>query len=236
MRRSSGFSLVELLVALGLLAALLALALRYFTSTAELARETQARSELQDRVRMVMQVVTADLQMAGATHWVSGGSFALYILPAGSVLVGTDGGVKDTLSLYYVTSLREQSQACRRVDYSFQGDTLYRSDVNATPSSGSDCTQPSPSFQPLAEGILALDIRYLCSDGAEVDTPADCGSEAYPRSALVEAVGYSLTPMRAAGPATLTTVSGQEVTCPQGRACYALRQEVLMPNLKPLPE
>ena len=31
------------------------------------------------------------------------------------------------------------------------------------------------------------------------------------------------------------TVTGKTLACPQGRACYALTQEVLMPNLKPLP-
>lgn len=234
MRRSSGFSLVELLVALGLLAALLALALRYFTSTAELARETQARSELQDRVRMVMQVVSGDLQMAGARYWNNGTQNRAFVLPVGKVLEGTDNGAKDTLSLYYVTSLRAQDQACRRIAYDFANDTLRRSDVNATPASGNDCTEPQASFQPLADGILALDLRYLCSDGTQKDTP-DCGASAYPRSTLVGVVAYSLTPVRSPGPSTLTTVSGQSVSCPRGRSCYTLRQEVLMPNLKPLP-
>ncbi|WP_279165308.1 PilW family protein [Thermus scotoductus] len=229
-----GLTLVEVLVAMGLLVVLLGVAVRYFASTAELSRETQAKSELQDRVRMVMQVVSGDLQMAGARYWNSGTQNRAFVLPAGKVLTGTNGGAKDTLGLYYVTSLRAQGQACRRVAYGFQGDTLRRSDVNATPTSGSDCTEPPTAFQPLADGILALDIRYLCSDGTQKDTP-DCGTGAYPRSTLVEVVGYSLTPVRSPGPATLTTVSGEQVSCPQGRACYALRQEVLMPNLKPLP-
>ncbi|WP_038056248.1 PilW family protein [Thermus amyloliquefaciens] len=233
--KRTGFTLVEALVALALLVTVLGVAVRYFTSNAALARETQARSELQDRVRMVMQVVSGDLQMAGARYWNSGTANRAFVLPAGQVLRGTDGGAKDSVSLYYVTSLRAPTQACRRVDYRFQGDTLERSDVNATPTSGDECTQPEASFQPLAEGILALDIRYLCSHGETRDTP-DCGPDAYPRSALVEVVGYSLTPMRAAGPATLTTLSGETLTCPANRGCYALRQEVLMPNLKPLPQ
>lgn len=47
--------------------------------------------------------------------------------------------------------------------------------------------------------------------------------------------GYSLTSVTNPGPASLTTVTGKTLACPQGRACYALTQEVLMPNLKPLP-
>ncbi|GGM91118.1 hypothetical protein GCM10007092_00020 [Thermus composti] len=230
-----GFTLLEILVAMAILITVLAVTTRYFISTAELGRESQAKSELQDRVRMVMQVVAGDLQMAGARYWNRGSQNRAFALPLGQVLQGTDGGAKDTLSLYYVTSLRSLEEACRRVDYDFQGDTLRRSDVNATPTSGSDCTLPTPSFQPLADGLLALDIVYRCSDGTERNDPG-CGTGAYPRSAIVEVVAYSLKPVRGAGPASLTTVSGQTVTCPPGRACYALRQEVLLPNLKPLPE
>jgi len=29
-------------------------------------------------------------------------------------------------------------------------------------------------------------------------------------------------------------VTGQTLTCPTGRLCYAMTQEVLLPNLKPL--
>ncbi|WP_243029311.1 prepilin-type N-terminal cleavage/methylation domain-containing protein [Thermus altitudinis] len=233
--RQKGFTLVEALVALAILVVLLGLAVRYFTNNAELARETQARSELQDRVRMVMQVVSGDLQMAGASYWNRNAQNIGFTLPSGHILEGTDGGHKDSLKISYVTSLRDLSQACRRVEYAFQDDTLLRSDVNATPSNGRDCQTPAPSFQPLADGILALDIRYLCSNGLSNDTP-DCGPDAYPRSAVVEVVGYSLSPMKSAGPQSITTVSGETVTCLAGRGCYALRQEVLLPNLKPLPE
>lgn len=233
--RGRGFTLIEVLVALFLLVVILAVAVRYFTQSAELARETQARSELQDRVRMVMQVVSGDLQMAGARYWNRETQNLGFALPLGLILTGEDHGPKDTLTLYYVTSLREPGSACRRVDYDFQGDTLRRSDVNATQSGSSECQTPNPSFQPLAEGILALDIVYRCSDGQERNDP-NCNTQAYPRSAVVEVVGYSLSPMRAQGPRTLTTVSGQEVPCPPERGCYALRQEVLLPNLKPLPQ
>ncbi len=227
-----GFTLVEVLVAMAILVVLLALGVRYFAGTGELARNTQARNELQDRVRMVMQLVTADLQMAGARYWSSGSQNRAFSLPP--PLLGSDGGAKDTLTLYYVTSLRDQASACRRVDYGFNGDTLRRSDVNSTPAAGSDCTTPSPNFQPLAEGILALDIQYQCSNGTTQDRP-DCGLDAYPRSAKVTVAGYSLSPVTHPGPASLLTVTRQALPCPSGRACYALTQEVLMPNLKPLP-
>ncbi len=147
-----GFTLVEVLVAMAILVVVLAVGVRYFASTSELARNTQARNELQDRVRMAMQVVTADLQMAGARYWNSGSQNRAFSLPL-PPLSGTDGGPKDTLTLYYVTSLRDPASACRRVDYSFDGDTLRRSDVNATPTSGSDCTTPSPVLSPWPKGF-----------------------------------------------------------------------------------
>jgi prepilin-type N-terminal cleavage/methylation domain-containing protein len=225
-----GFTLVELLIAAAILVTVLAVPLRYFVATAEAGRLTQAKGELQDRVRMVMQVVSGDLQLAGAKYWTQGSTSVGFTLV--NALQGTDGGVKDTLTVRYVTSLRARDSACRQVDYTFQGDTLRRSDISITPSSGTECQLGDPSPQPLAEGILALDIQYLCSDGTTGNTP-DCGPDAYPRSAKLTVAGYSLTPVNGGG-GTLTTVTGQTLACPTGRLCYAMTQEVLLPNLKPL--
>jgi prepilin-type N-terminal cleavage/methylation domain-containing protein len=225
-----GFTLVELLIAAAILVTVLAVALRYFVATAEAGRLTQAKGELQDRVRMVMQVVSGDLQLAGAKYWTQGSTSVGFTLV--NALQGTDGGVKDTLTVRYVTSLRARDSACRQVDYTFQGDTLRRSDISITPSSGTECQLGDPSPQPLAEGILALDIQYLCSDGTTGNTP-DCGPDAYPRSAKLTVAGYSLTPVNGGG-GTLTTVTDQTLACPAGRLCYAMTQEVLLPNLKPL--
>lgn len=228
--RGKGFTLIELLLAMAILILVLIMALLYFRATARSGALAQAKGELQDRVRYVMQVVTGDLQMSGARYWTQGGISLGFTLVG--TLLGQDGGAKDTLTVRYVTSLREQASACRRVDYGFNGDTLLRSDVNITPPSGTDCLEGSPSFAPLAEGILALDIQYLCSDGRALNTP-DCGVGAYPRSAQVTVAAYSLTPV-GASPMTLTTVTGQSLACPAGRLCYAMTQEVLMPNLKPV--
>jgi prepilin-type N-terminal cleavage/methylation domain-containing protein len=225
-----GFTLVELLIAAAILVTVLAVALRYFVATAEAGRLTQAKGELQDRVRMVMQVVSGDLQLAGAKYWTQGSTSVGFTLV--NALQGTDGGAKDTLTVRYVTSLRARDSACRQVDYTFQGDTLRRSDISITPSSGTECQLGDPSPQPLAEGILALDIQYLCSDGTTGNTP-DCGPDAYPRSAKLTVAGYSLTPVNGGG-GTLTTVTDQTLACPAGRLCYAMTQEVLLPNLKPL--
>ncbi len=229
--KEKGFTLLELLVAMALLLSVLGVAFTYFQATLDSTRRTQAKSELQDRVRMVMQVVAGDLQMSGARYWTQGTTSLGFTLVG--ALSGTDRGAKDTLTVRYVTSLRDKSSACRRVDYGFDRDTLLRSDVNITPPSGTDCLESTPSPQPLAEGILALDLQYLCSNGVAQNTP-DCGSSAYPRSARVSVAGYSLDQVRGVPSQSLTTVTGQTLTCPAGRICYALTQEVLMPNLKPV--
>lgn len=228
--REKGFSLIELLLAMAILILVLSVALLYFRATSRSTALAQAKGELQDRVRYVMQVVTGDLGMSGARYWTKGETSLGFTLVG--AIGGQDGGAKDTLTVRYVTSLREMASACRRVDYGFNGDTLMRSDVNITPSSGTDCLEGSPSFAPFAEGILALDIQYLCSDGRALNTP-DCGVEAYPRSARVTVAAYGLTPV-GAPPMTLETVTGLRLACPAERLCYAMTQEVLMPNLKPV--
>ncbi|MGQ9692359.1 MAG: PilW family protein [Thermaceae bacterium] len=222
--RREGVALLELLIALAILGVVLGVAFRYFQATLETGRLTQAKSELQDRVRMTMQVVTGDLQMAGAR-----GTQSVAFTLVGA-LEGEDGGVKDRFTARYVTGLRSLEAACRRVDYDFQGDTLRRSDVNIT--QGKECQEGTPSFQPLAEGILALDIQYLCSDGSARNTP-DCGPDAYPRSARITVAGYSLDRVQG-NPGPITTASGETLSCPEGRICYGMTQEVLMPNLKPV--
>ncbi len=226
-----GLTLVELLLALALLGVVLLVSLRYFIISGETARLTQARNELQDRIRVGMQLVTGDLQLAGARYWTQGTGALGFTL--GQVLVGENRGVQDTLTVRYVTSLRAQDSACRRVDYRMEGETLERSDVNITPSAGTDCLEGTPSFGPLADAILALDIRYICSDGSLRDDP-NCPTGTYPRSARVTLGGRTLTRVGPGVRPGFTTVSGQEVACPEGHLCFALTQEVLLPNLKPL--
>ncbi|RTH99025.1 prepilin [Thermus scotoductus] len=226
--RPRGFTLVELLVAIALLALIFAVALRYFTLQAEQTRRIQARSEVQDRVRLVMEVVSQDLLLAGNQYYIpSSGSVSQKINVPSPYLSATDGGYKDTFRVRYVTSLRrEVSSACREVSYSFQDNTLRREDKSCGGSSNP---------QPLADGILALDITYICSNfdqstgtflTAKSGSPP-CPAGSYTRSARVRVVGRSLT-----------RVSGSTFSDPAFASeckdyfCFALEQEVLLPNLK----
>lgn len=95
--RSRGFTLAEILVAIALLTAIFAVALRYFVLQAEQTRRIQARNEVQERVRMVMEIVSQDLLLAGNQYFINSESEKINLsLP---YLSATDGQYKDTFTV-----------------------------------------------------------------------------------------------------------------------------------------
>ncbi|GIW25588.1 PilW family protein [Meiothermus sp.] len=224
--RRRGFTLVELLIAMGILAGILTLVAVYFGGQRDLTQRTQSRSEVQDRVRMVMQMVAQDLQMVGSRGFLDSSGNLITTVSSGcsgvNCLSSTNAGVQDGLAVQYVTTLRGSNQACRAVRYAFSGNTLQRSDVPC----GS-----AASLVDLAPNILAMDIQYQCSDNTTSDT-ASCPQGSYPRSARVTVIGESMSIVANIPASSHTTASGSTVNCPAGRICLALTQEVLMPNLK----
>ncbi len=226
--RRAGFTLVELLIAMGILAGILTLVAVYFGDQRDLTQRTQSRSEVQDRVRMVMQMVTQDLQMVGSRGFLDSSGNLVTTVSSGcsgvNCLTSTNAGVQDGFSAQYVTNLRSSSaQACRTVTYAFSGNTLQRSDVPC----GSEA-----ALVDLAPDILALDIQYQCSDNTTADSSSGCPVGSYPRSARVTVVGQSPTTISNIAASSHTTASGSTVNCSAGRICLALTQEILMPNLK----
>lgn len=227
--RKQAFTIIEMLVAMAILGIVIGLVAQYFVRQNELTRQAQAKSEVQDKVRTVMQLITQDLQLAGASQYVdsSGTTSNLLSCPGGGCLSGSSSGLKDSLELSYVTSLRPAGEACRRVSYTFSGNTLQR--VEAT------CGSALPDPVELASNILALDIQYVCSNGNRLDNYPDttnCDPKyAYPRSARVSVVGRSDAPYPGTSTGTYTTLTGT-LTCPTGFVCYAMEQEVLLPNFK----
>ena len=232
-----GLSLVELLIAAAILSIVLGLLITYFVQQSNLTSQVQARNEVQDKVRMVMQLVTQDLQMAGASVYLDtsgaivSGVFLDSCLVISCLESSSSGGgsaARDTFGVQYISSLRSVATACRRVAYDFDGEMLRRSDV--------DCDEENDAFHPIGNNIQALDIVYVCSNGNEVDDipdASDCPvNTAYPRSARVTVVGRSDARVRGQESRTFETVGGQTVTCPEGFICYAMTQEVQMPNLK----
>ncbi|WP_027893809.1 PilW family protein [Calidithermus chliarophilus] len=227
--RRHAFTLIEMLVAMAILGVVMGVVSQYLVRQNELTRQAQAKSEVQDKVRTIMQLITQDLQLAGASQYVSGNGATSNLLscPGTGCLSGSSSDVKDSLDLSYVTSLRTASEACRRVSYTFSGSTLQR--VETT------CGSPLPTPVELASNILAVDVQYVCSNGNKLNNYPDttnCDPKyAYPRSARVSVVGRSDAPYPSTSSSTYRTLTG-EVTCPSGFVCYAMEQEVLLPNFK----
>lgn len=253
--RTSGFTLVELLVAAFVLVIILSIVAAFFVQQTRLNRRTQAGTEVQDKARMVMQLVTGDLQLAGADVYsdtngaIQTPAVPLTLCPNDSgsgldtCLVGVDGGVQDRMATTYITTLRPTSTACRQVGYAFSGTTLERADVACSGSPGLvDTSSIGTDFDVLAPGILALDIRYLCSNGnilSDVPDATDCASgDAYLRTAIVTVVARSevTVPGQPAVtyqvPMSDAVSTKTAVTCGPDYACSGLTQEVLLPNLK----
>ena len=230
-QRAHGFTVIELVVAAAVFGILLTFAGTYFVSSAELSRLSQTRTEVQDKARTVMQLVTQDLQMVGASRYVSGSTVTeiadwVACSSANPCLSGTNNSSLDSFGGRYVTSLQPSpnADACRRFAYGFSSNTLQRSDVQ--------CAAASNSFQDFAGNVLALDVIYMCSDSSTAQTPSGCPAGMYARSARVTVVVASDNARGGQDPNSYALVSGGSVACPASRVCFSLTQEVLLPNLK----
>ncbi|HEX7005089.1 MAG TPA: hypothetical protein VF168_12965 [Trueperaceae bacterium] len=244
-----GLTIVELIIAGFILTVILGIVGTYLAEQSRLNRATLVSSEVQDKARLVMQLVTQDLQLGGAKTYVDENGEIMPVSTAGisscpddaagnaTCLVAIDGSLQDVFSTVYVNTLRSPAESCREVAYMFDGDMLQRADqACGTSTDLLDPTADSAAYSPLAPNIVALDIAYKCSDGDlmssypdEAICPVGIG---YLRSAIVSVVARSNDRLDGPGPATFTTVSGLSVTCPADFRCFALQQEVLMPNFK----
>ena len=241
---TQGFTVIEVLITGLILVVVLGIVSTFLVQQMQLNRTTQARNEVQDKVRQVAEVVAQDLHMAGASRYVDedGDSSAGVILESCNFqavlcLSGDDGGLLDTLEVAYVTSLRDAGISCRNVSYKVEDGVLLRSDRLCDPL-GPTPPNRSHDYQPFADNILAFDIQYVCSNGATVDyypDNSDCPKGTgvtYPRTARFTVVGESNMRAPVQGEEEYVTVSGQTVTCGPERVCFAQSREVLMPNLK----
>jgi prepilin-type N-terminal cleavage/methylation domain-containing protein len=231
MKRQSGFTIIEMLVAGAVFAVVMGMVGMFFSSNTQLQRRTQARSELQDRVRTVMQLLTQDLQLVGAGQYISGSSVQKVSgwnrCDVTVCIDGTNDSTtnRDTVSGRYVTSLLAFADACRKFSYSFSGTTLRRSDVK--------CNAAGSSDQDLADNILALDIKYECSTGTGYDVASGCprNSGQFLRSVKVTVVGQSDT-VYGQDTTPYPLANGGSVNCSSNYLCFGMTQEVLLPNLK----
>ncbi|GGL00858.1 PilW family protein [Deinococcus radiotolerans] len=237
MKRAPGFTLVELLLAMTVLIVVVSVLGAFLTSQSQLANLTNARANVQDKSRYIATVLTQDLQLAGASRYVSAAN-VVSTLPAfgtcvtTACLTGTDNNELDTMTARYITSLRDAAVACRQVKWRVTAGTLERSDVT--------CGQ-SDDYVAFASGVLALNILYVCSDGDKLDTPtctAPVASKPAPRftrSAVITVYTQSdrsVSNSSVSSQDVANASTSKTVSCPTRRVCFGIQQEIEMPNMK----
>lgn len=219
--RTKGLSILELMVVLAIFGAVLAIATRFFASQSQDTRIVQERNEVQDRARLVLQMVSQDLILAGSSRFIRGnevrfdGANWVSCAPGTPCLTGTDNTNTDTFVTRYHTSLYQSGQECRSIGYSFNGTTLLRADVPCSQAPTNNI--PATSYREFATHITQLNIRYVCGDAAatEVGLPSGCIAVVNPTERFVRAA--------------LVTVTA---AAPQGTYTYTIAQRVPIRNLK----
>lgn len=246
-------TIVEMLIVLAIMGSIFGIMGSFFAQQRQLAARNAARNEVQDKVKMVMQLITQDLQLAGsralvgATTTINNLSSALTAANA-SATVGGVSYSRDQLVVRYYTTLRA-TNPCREVRFGFAPslpNTILRDDSagNCTGSAPDASTAPA---NPLADNILALDIVYVCGNVAATVVNSGsppCSGSGYARTAKVVVLAQSNDPVPGYQDAnqypTYSVTNGVltrslNLACPANRICYALEQEILMPNLRPVP-
>jgi hypothetical protein len=158
----------------------------FFAFQSRVARDTQARNELNVRARAVAEAIIQDLRLAGARAVVDTAGRAMFVfreevvdadcrLDARCVEVealedGASGAVRG-MTVWYASSLfltgplgsgdTVPPEACRRVDYQLVEGTLYRND--------SPCALGEPGNiavfdNEFADSIASLVVHFVCGD------------------------------------------------------------------------
>lgn len=219
--RTHGFTILELLVVLAIFTGVLTIATRFLASQSQDTRIIQERNEVQDRARLVLQMVSQDLILAGSSRYIRNNEVRfdeaswVSCAPGTPCLSGTDHSERDTFVTRYHTSLYPSGQECRSVGYAFDETTLLRADV--------PCSQAptgaiaASSYREFAPNITQLNITYVCGDAAatEVGLPSGCAVVANPTERFVRAALV-----------TVTAASSQ------GAYTYTIAQRVPIRNLK----
>lgn len=287
--RQKGITLIEMLIVLAILSTVMGIIGAFFKQQTYLANRTQARNEVQDKTRTVMQLVSQDLQTAGVRTYAdvynNDASNDTYQLDNPLSLTdnytatvsnsaGDSAWARDDLEVQYLTSTRSSSP-CRHVTYYFDLTTLYRYDYsdasanlvcgtsNSTSGRGysgdddhgygegrgdhdeGDNHNGTGNGSPIANGILALDIMFRCTDGnlirSTTSTEATCATGYSVRSAKILVTAQSDRLVYGyQGPsyaAYLNNSSGNSRgnpvshVCPANHYCYSLEQEVSISNV-----
>ncbi|MEM7083500.1 MAG: type II secretion system minor pseudopilin GspJ [Pseudomonadota bacterium] len=152
-QRQAGFTLIEIVVVVGLLAIVTALAWTAISQAGRNRVKLEARFEQLQEIQIAMQVITRDLaqiQPRPVRDLVGQGQLAA-VMTAES-----EGGIEMTVGGYSNTLNLKRSQQ-QRVAYQIEDDTLYRSHWLVL-----DRTQGSvPVRRELIEGILSMNVRFM---------------------------------------------------------------------------
>jgi type II secretory pathway pseudopilin PulG len=248
----TGLTVIELLIAGFVLVVVLGLGGAFLAQQTTLQRSVQARNDVQDRVRVVLQVVAQDFSLVGNSvlSTPAGGLFVenpglcrnvanpnenracVSLDTWGSATAdATEGNRFSRVTLRYLSSQFAAGEECRDITYEArENGALFRSDVTC---------EAEPQLIEFATNVEVFTVVLRCSDGitnlSEYSAPGDCGS-GYPRTAVITFASRSDIPVRGSGGAALSYRSAdgriREVPCEQGFVCYLQSQEILLPNLK----
>jgi prepilin-type N-terminal cleavage/methylation domain-containing protein len=189
-----GFGLVELLVVLAIAGIILGVVAAFFSMQTRVSSETQARNELNVRVRAVAEALVQDLKLAGSRAVVDDAGRAAFVRiddPAcfnrAECVTVIRTGSDLSVTLFYVSSLFLEggltsdlvqpvgvvAPACRRIDYFLDGTSrvLYRRDVLCNETLVPDVQSFAFEF---ADGIEKINLAFVCSGGTNVTDPALC--------------------------------------------------------------
>ena len=166
MRRTSGMTLVETLVALGILTLVTGIITTFLTAQWRLADQTEARNEMQVNLRSALELISTDLKSAGS-RGVQASCTSESVKPALGVdtspprLPYYNATRRHTLVIKYCDPYKNPPTP-QRVAYELRRDsdnnrvwTLYRKVDGA-------------GYQPAVPGIRAFELQLTCTPGTTI--------------------------------------------------------------------
>ncbi len=175
-RRLKGVTVVELLIVMAILGIIMSVLIAYFAQQSRLTSRTQARNEVEIKVRTVAEIIAQDLQMAGSrivyigdnVHNVTElGKHCTTRAENDDPCVTIQGG--SIVTLYYASSLRIVSDACRKVRYSFGAPP----NTNVLNRADHRCAVEGWFPQPIASNITSVEVSFECANGTVLQAGTD---------------------------------------------------------------
>jgi prepilin-type N-terminal cleavage/methylation domain-containing protein len=201
-RARQGLGLVELLVALAVVGIIVTVVGAFFAFQSRVSRDTQARNELDVRVRGVAEALVQDLRMAGARAVVDTSGRARFLpgdlLPSACWGTGEcvsvtlrEGGEFESMTIWYASSLYLTAdltgdpdadgpilgESCREVEYRLDDAGGGESQVlyrSDTPCSETSALPIARFENEFAVGVAGIDVSFICGSGDPNPDPSAC--------------------------------------------------------------